>query len=318
MAVVSIIIPNYNGAKYLADCIDSCINQGDCVREVIIVDDHSTDHSLSILKEYRSEYPELIQFYTNPGKGACAARNFGYLKSTGDFIQFLDSDDVLAPEKIRSQLNILHSMNYKDVLIHGMWGRFKDHFDNVYYWGPHESIRKDLKPADWLIANHMSMTGCWLTHRNLIKKGGLWDETLMRNQDGEFYSRLMLHASKVLFCAQAKVHYRSGNSGSVSSIVARPAMESLLKSLQLIENYIFSLEESPRARLSIADRYQDFVYANYIANPDLALFAESKVEELGGSNLKLPGGIMLKFLAAALGWKKALTIKKLITSSANS
>ncbi|RDV14862.1 glycosyltransferase family 2 protein [Pontibacter diazotrophicus] len=312
MSNVSIIIPNYNGGQYLSDCLDSCLIQGKYVEEIIVIDDHSSDNSLEIIKSYKYKRPELISYYTNPKKGACSARNFGFEKSTGEFIQFLDSDDLLEKSKIEKQLEVLYKYdNYQSLLIHGKWGRFRDN-EEVYFWGPHESISKDLDPVDWMIANQMSMTGCWLTHRNLINNAGQWDESLKRNQDGEFYSRLMLKATKVLFCEEAQVFYRSGNTGSISNAKSRPSMESLLKSYQLVEKYILSLEVSSRAKLTIANMYQDFVYSNYIANPDLAALAERKVKELGGSELKLPGGTVLRCLSSLFGWKQALKIKKVL------
>jgi glycosyltransferase involved in cell wall biosynthesis len=313
MPLVSIIIPAYNSSAYIGQTLKSVLEQTYRPIEIIVVDDGSTDGTIAEASHYKKHGVTIL---SNPKKGACAARNFGYMHSKGEFIQFLDSDDPIAPNKIESQLNqLLFFSNYQRKLVHCRWGRFIVDIDEVYYWGPDVSVRKNLKPIDWLVANHMSMTGCWLTPRQVIEKGGLWDETLKRNQDGEFFSRLMTHADEVLYCDAAKVYYRSGNTGSISNVKSRPAMESLLKSLQHIEKYMLQLEASPRVNLSIANRYQDFVYANFIANPDLAAFAENKIKELGGSELKLPGGAVLRCLATLLGWKNALKIKRIINRS---
>jgi glycosyltransferase involved in cell wall biosynthesis len=312
MGSVSIIIPNYNGGKYISECLNSCIKQGSCVREIIVVDDNSSDNSLDVLKEYQKKWPELIRVYTSPRKGACAARNFGFEHATGDFIQFLDSDDILGEGKIINQLHILLQHDqYQDILVHGKWGRFRDN-EEVYFWGPHESISKDLKPVDWLIANHMSGTHCWLIPRSLIEKGGGWDESLKRNQDGEFFSRLMLNASKVLYSEKAEVLYRSGVVSSVSSTKNKDAAVSNLKAIQLIEQYIFSLEQSERARLTVANMYQSFVLEYYVAFPELTAAAQIRVKELGGSTVKLQGGHALQLLSKVVGWKQALNLKRLL------
>jgi len=307
--LVSVIIPAYNSEKYITSTLDSVLAQTYKNLEVIVVDDGSTDGTVEVVREY--EQAGIICL-TQKNKGACAARNFGYAHATGDFIQFLDADDIIAPNKIEYQLKqLLATENYQDKLIHCQWGRFYDgNIDKVDWWGPHESIRCNLKPADWLIANHMSNTHCWLIPRNLIEKAGSWDESLKKNQDGEFFSRLMTHTDEVLFSDDAKVYYRSGNAGSISNTRTRSAMKSLLQSLFSIEESIFKLEKSARANLSVANMYQDFVYANYIANPDLAAIAEEKVKELGGADLKLQGGIVLRFLSTYLGWKNALRIKR--------
>ncbi|GAA4426843.1 hypothetical protein GCM10023188_09320 [Pontibacter saemangeumensis] len=313
MTLVSVIIPAYNSSAYIGQTLESVLGQTHSPVEIIVVDDGSNDDTVTKANFYKDQGVLVL---SNPKKGACAARNFGYLHSKGEFIQFLDSDDPLAPNKIENQLNQLLSLsNYQKKLVHCRWGRFQKNKDEVYYWGPDAAIRQDLKPIDWLVANQMSMTGCWLLHRSLIETAGLWDESLKRNQDGEFFSRIMLHADEVLFCDTAKVYYRSGNTGSISNTKSRPAMESLLKSLYLIEEYMLQLEVSPRVNLSLANRYQDFAYSNFIANPDLAALAESKTIELGGSELKLPGGAVLCSLATLLGWKNALKIKRLLSRS---
>jgi glycosyltransferase involved in cell wall biosynthesis len=311
--LVSVIIPCYNSEQFIKEALDSVLGQTWKNIEVIVVDDGSNDGTAQVLKQYEKLGVICL---TQPNKGACAARNLGYRQSTGDFIHFLDADDSISLDKIEKQLTQLmsHVGNNKK-LVHCKWGRF---FNNkeVYYWGPEEILRKDLKPIDWLVANHMSMTGCWLVHRNLIEKAGLWDESLKRNQDGEFFSRLMIHAEEVLYCGEAEVYYRSGNKLSISSSKSRYAMESWFKSLELIEKYMKNLEISSRVNLSLANRFQDFIYSNYISNPDLTALAEKKVSDLGGAKLKLPGGVGLRFLARLFGWKKALTLKKILFQSA--
>lgn len=307
--LVSVIIPAYNSSQYISETIDSVLKQSYKHLEVIVVDDGSTDNTLQIAEKFE-KYG--VRVYAQKNKGACAARNYGYQLSKGEFIQFLDADDVLAPDKIEKQLNeLLKYDNYHDLLIHCKWGRFRDG-EEVYHWGPDVSIRTDLKPVDWLIINHMSITGCWLTHRDLIEKGGRWNEDLKRNQDGEFFSRVMLQASKVLYSNEAKVYYRSGITSSISATKNAAAALSGYKAVELIEDYIFSLEKSARTRLAVANMYQSFVLEHYIAFPTLANKAELKVKEMGGATIKLQGGSLLKTLGRIMGWKNALRLKKVL------
>jgi glycosyltransferase involved in cell wall biosynthesis len=309
--LVSVIIPAFNSENYIQETLDSVLNQTWKNIEIIVVDDGSTDKTLEILEFYKRKNVQVI---TQNNRGACAARNIGYKYSKGEFIQFLDSDDPIAPDKIEKQVSLLiKCQEYDKILIHCRWGRFRTNIEEVYYWGPHADLRKSLLPADWLIYNRMSMTGCWLIHRNLINKAGLWNESLKRNQDGEFIARLMVFVSEVLYSDEARVYYRSGLPDSISNTVSRVSMESLLNSLHLIEKYLFILEVSPRAKVSIANRYQDFIYSNYFSYPDLAKIAQKRIELLGGSNLKLPGSFIIRSLAIALGWKNALRIKRIIS-----
>ena len=96
----SIIIPVFNVEPYLAACLDSALNQTYTDVEVICVNDGSTDNSLSILEEYKKQYPQ-ITLLSQENKGLSAARNAGLRVATGDYILFLDSDDWLEKDAIR-------------------------------------------------------------------------------------------------------------------------------------------------------------------------------------------------------------------------
>jgi glycosyltransferase involved in cell wall biosynthesis len=104
---VSIVTPNYNGVKYIEYSIQSVINQTYTNWELIIVDDCSTDDSINIIKEYikKDKRIKLFQMPQNIGLPA-VPRNFGIEKATGDFIAFLDSDDVWLSNKLQEQINL--------------------------------------------------------------------------------------------------------------------------------------------------------------------------------------------------------------------
>ncbi len=101
---VSIIIPAYNAAAHLGRAIESVLVQEGVFFEVIIVDNNSTDETLSIAKEYQSEHPDLITVFSEIEQGAGAARNKGLSMAKGTFVQFLDADDVLLPGKLSRQI----------------------------------------------------------------------------------------------------------------------------------------------------------------------------------------------------------------------
>ena len=94
---ISIIIPVYNQEKYLSRCLDSVFAQTFTDFEVICVNDHSTDSTAEILKEY-SEKDSRIVAFENPDKGVCSARNFGIDNAKGEYIGFVDSDDFIQPQ----------------------------------------------------------------------------------------------------------------------------------------------------------------------------------------------------------------------------
>lgn len=96
MKKISIIIPVYNSEKYIAKCIDSILSQHGAELEIIVVNDGSSDGTLSVL----SGYKDKILIKNIPNSGASAARNAGLESASGDFLMFLDSDDYLAPGAI--------------------------------------------------------------------------------------------------------------------------------------------------------------------------------------------------------------------------
>ena len=96
---LSIVIPSYNQARYLEDCLESAYSQTVQAHEILVVDDGSTDNSLEIAKRFEfSEFPLIsspVRVISQVNKGLASARNTGIMNATGDYILFLDADDML-------------------------------------------------------------------------------------------------------------------------------------------------------------------------------------------------------------------------------
>lgn len=114
---VSVVIPVYNTARYLRDCLDSVINQSYTNIEIVCVNDGSTDNSIEILKEYEKN-DKRVKVYSkeNEGKGAASARNMGLDNASGDYILFLDSDDIFDVNMIELLSNNVNDTN-ADVVV---------------------------------------------------------------------------------------------------------------------------------------------------------------------------------------------------------
>lgn len=119
MKLVSVIIPVYNGEKYLGNAIESCISQIYNKLEIIIINDGSTDETQRISEEYAKHDKRITVYNTNNG-GSAYARNIGLKKSNGEYIQFLDSDDTLEPNAIEIAVNELEEIPEADFLIYGL------------------------------------------------------------------------------------------------------------------------------------------------------------------------------------------------------
>src|SRR4030067_1357517 len=119
--LVSILIPAYNAEKWIEETIYSALNQTWKNKEIIIVDDGSQDQTYSIAKKYESK---ILKVVTQENKGVCAARNYALSLSQGDYIQWLDADDILAKDKVSKQLEYIHGYDDPDVLMSSEFGTF--------------------------------------------------------------------------------------------------------------------------------------------------------------------------------------------------
>ena len=117
--LISVIIPFYNQEDYFEECLNSAINQTYSNLEIIIINDGSDKKYDEILTKLQSKYLNKIKIFNQENKGVSAARNLGILKSTGEYIAFLDSDDVWLPNKLEHQINIIKKK--KIDFIHGSY-----------------------------------------------------------------------------------------------------------------------------------------------------------------------------------------------------
>lgn len=302
MPRVSIIIPCYNAAAWLPAAIESALAQTHRDIEVILVDDGSQDDSLAVARRYESQGVRVI---SQPNRGASAARNHGLRLAQGDYIQFLDADDLIAPDKIARQLDALAVA--PDCIAAGPWGRFETDIAHARFV-PEENWCNS-EPVDWLTLNFagrgMMQPGAWLTPRALIERAGPWDERLTLNDDGEYFCRVLLASRGIKFCADARSYYRSNLSGSLSRGRSEAAWRSAFLSHELCVAHLLAHEDSARTRRAGADLFQRLAFAMYPDCPDIVTRCEAEVARLGGSAEVPGGGRVFQVLTRVFGWKAA-------------
>jgi glycosyltransferase involved in cell wall biosynthesis len=309
---VSIIIPLFNAEDFIADTIQSALEQTYQNIEIIIVDDGSTDNSYTIANRFESD---KLKVYQQTNSGACVARNLAFDKSSGDYIQYLDADDLLAADKIEKQILLL-SQHKPNTITSGIWGRFYNDLSNVR-WEQQKINKNYPTPINWLIDswNGLGMTAqhCWLTPRSLIEQAGPWNTALKLNQDGEFFSRVIMQASSIVFCEEAKVYYRSGNAGSVSqSNKSETKAASLLHSYRLYQQNVKAHYNNINIRKALGNNYLNFMYQYYASFPALSAEAESYFETLDVGKMWPVGGKRFKVLAGIIGFKNILKLKRML------
>jgi glycosyltransferase involved in cell wall biosynthesis len=299
--LVSIIIPCRNGEAWLGEAIESCLGQTWRNMQIIVVDNGSGDRSLDVAHRYESQGVAVLECSR---QGASAACNVGLAQARGDLIQFLDADDVLDAEKIRLQVERL-ALAPPATLASGAWARFR-HSPSEAKLSP-EPVWCDLEPEEFLIRSWlgggMMPNFAWLTPRPLIERAGPWNESLSLNDDGEFFSRVVLAASTIAFCGDARGYYRTGHGATISRRRDHDALASAYAAIDLSCTYLLERCASQRAREACATHFQRFVYEAYPDAPDLVTAAERRAVELGGSALRPGGGRAFQLLARGLGWK---------------
>lgn len=293
--LVSILIPAYNAEEWIADTLRSAIAQTWEPKEIIVVDDGSTDRTLAVARQFESNRLRVV---TNEHQGAAATRNKALSLSQGDYIQYLDADDLMAPDKIARQLEALGQASNKRTLLSGSWGEF------VYRYYRSEFIPSalwcDLCPVDWLMRKMrlgvFMQTATWLVSRELAESAGPWDTRLLGDDDGEYFCRVLLASDGVQFVPESKVYYRKSGISSLSYIgLSDSKMEAQMCSIQLHIRYLRSLEDSSRVREACITYLQNWLPFFYPNRPDLLKEAEEIAAGLGGS-LQMP----------RLSWKAGL------------
>ncbi len=163
--VVSILIPAYNAERWIAETLKSALGQTWKEKEIIVVDDGSTDGTYEIAKKFESPIVKVVR---QENRGAAAARNKAYSICQGEYIQWLDADDLLARDKIELQMNIA-ARESKLTLLSGAFG--------IFFMIPERarfvptSLWKDMSPVDWL---------CTKFEENLWMNPAVW---LMNRED---------------------------------------------------------------------------------------------------------------------------------------
>lgn len=204
--LISIVIPVYNREQFILECLESVTKQNYRPLEIIIVDDGSTDKSLEIINDFIESTIEndlRIKIIKQINSGAPTARNAGLKIANGEFIQFLDSDDLLLPDKLSSQVS---AFKPETNIVYSKAQFFIDSPKNIKdkYWGRKLTGEdKDYFEFPW-------QTMCALYRRSyLIDNLMFWNEDLKIHQDWDFSIRHVIATDKIVFLDEVNSLYRS-------------------------------------------------------------------------------------------------------------
>lgn len=235
--LVSVIIPNFNCARWLPQVIEGCIAQGASLREVIVVDDGSTDDSVAVLERLSAGIGGgVLRIFRNPDKGANAARNYGFAQASGAYIQWLDADDFILPGKLERQLAVFRSNPSAHVV-------YSDWYEDIYVpgaWEPKRIAHKKAAYADFtreILADNWSVPANYLFRRELAERldeRRAWNPSRLVAQDREYVTLAALSGAAFVYTDGFFSVYNRWNPNSVSSM---PFSKRLEHQLDLEETF---------------------------------------------------------------------------------
>lgn len=205
----TVVIPCYNGGEDVREAVASALAQTYPPLEVLCVDDGSTDGSLRVLRELEAAHPDTVRVIAKTNGGAPSARNAGLHEAQGEWIQFLDADDLLKPEKVAHQLRLVEEAAFAPDLV----GAAHDiqHLDGQIGHGVVEA----MDPLCAVVLHCMGVTSANLFRRAAVVAAGGWNEAMPCSQEYELMFRMVREGAHVVFDPEplTVIRERAGSTG---------------------------------------------------------------------------------------------------------
>lgn len=260
--LVSVIIPCYNVEKYIEKTLKSVINQSYSNIEIILIDDGSTDNTANIISELAKEDNRIKYYYQN-NSGVSYSRNIGIEKSKGEFICFLDGDDLYFENKIKHQLEKITENNV-DIcccwnVVTSLDNENKIKSENIY-------TNKETLVEDFILQKAFITTNDWMIRKKVIVDNELFfEEKYKYGEDFNFFLKI-LSVGEIIICEEVLTMYRINSNSSSFKITTRINEE---------DNYIYN-------------------YLNWIDTKKNIIFNKSKINNIKKilNNFLLPQVVM--------------------------
>ena len=234
---ISILIPCYNAERWIAQAIESALKQTYENKEVIVVDDGSRDKSPGIIRDFRSK----VRWETGPHRGANSTRNRLLELSRGEWLQYLDADDYLLPEKLANQINCLENAASADIVYSQVLLETKE--GGVTVRKSAEKINPIKKERDIFVNfarwSFPQTGGVIFKKKTLIEVGG-WKKDQPCCQEHELYLRLLMAGKEFIFCATEDAIYRITENKTLSRKDPLKAIEERMRITDVLEGWLKS------------------------------------------------------------------------------
>lgn len=244
--LVSVIIPVFNGASFLARAVENVQAQDYAPIEIIVVDDGSTDNTAEIAAGYSG----VVNYIYQPNAGPSAARNCGIKLAQGTMIAFLDVDDLWSQNKLKKQTAYLQASPTTEI-VQGLIQRVR-----LIESGPPDKSHFEPLSAPY---NYINI-GSALYRKSVFDKVGLFDETLRDNEDTDWYIRAWENGiSKVVLKAVTLFYHQHNTNMSHDQALVNYGLTKLIK------KHLDRLRDDPAYRMKMKDQSQPVT--KYLGKP---------------------------------------------------
>lgn len=237
MAILSIIVPIYNTAEYLCQCIDSILSQGFTDYELILINDGSTDESGEICGKY-AEKDKRIRVFSQENKGVSSARNLGIDNAEGQFLMFCDSDDTVADDALEKIMSYVLAKN-NDITMctyimdfNGFSQTEQISFDETGFGSMCE-----------VMCGYTQQIAPWSACRNIIRRSLVTDNNIRYNssyssaEDCDFYFNLCRYCASFGSINQPIIRYRKTRENSASNTYSAVNIKSISMVYEKWQNF---------------------------------------------------------------------------------
>jgi glycosyltransferase involved in cell wall biosynthesis len=286
--LISIIIPTFNYGHLLAETLESVVRQTYINWECLIIDDGSTDHTAEVVHQFITDNPGFdFQYIQLANGGTSAAKNAGIDLAKGTLIQFLDADDLLSPDKLSIQSNILTGSNAALVYSASSFFSISDGIRKTEQKYPEHFLAStdlsDYQLLTKLIQNNIVTISSPLVRTDLVRQSGKFDQTLKNNEDWILWFKIALLQPVFLYdqdersFVDIRIHMNSAMNQSkqmfLGEVRVREEMADLLNSREQTDEILqlqrlnLDLLSLHRVRSLEISKGFSYIISNFIKNP---------------------------------------------------
>jgi len=257
MPLISVVIPVFNGEKTIKETIDSVLKQTFTDFELLVINDGSQDLTVEVVEKIQDS---RIQVYSYPNAGLAASRNRGIDRSTGEYIAFIDADDMWTPDKLEAQFNALKS--HPEAAVAYSWTDYIDEYSQFLGKGGHITVNGNIYPH-LLLTDLLENGSNPLIRKQAFIEVGNFDESLRAAEDWDMLLRLAIRYHFIAVSSPQVLYRISSNSMSFN------VLQQERESLKVIERAFNQAPESLQylKKPSLANLYKYLTYKSLEGTP---------------------------------------------------